>query len=379
MRIGVFIIGVLLALGLGKWSFSNDDADLPTVTLDEKIRGVCWVAGDSVVSDNFNHAVDANVKWISLTPFAWQEKHDSPDLHYDNSRSWWGERDEGILHTTRLAREKGMKVMLKPHIWLTRADGKWRSDIEMSTDQEWDTWFGHYESMILHYARLAAQGRMEALCIGTELLKPSTRYPERWESIIRKIREVYNGHLTYAANFHDEFEQITFWDKLDFIGVQAYFPLSNRESPDKNELIRSWKKHAATLRKVAGTYNRPVIFTEIGYKNCTDAAIEPWVWPSQVNAESVVISEDFQAICYEALFEVMWPMKWFGGLFIWKWFPGTHELDYDGVRAKMLERRKSWSARRNIPLGPNVEFTPQRKKAETVLSEWFGIEDLTEK
>ena len=378
MRFGIVIIGLLALLGLGKWSNSSL-GDPPKVSFEEKMRGVCWVAGDSVIQANFDDAVRANVRWISQTPFAWQEGHDNPMIGYDNSKSWWGERDEGVLHTTALAHERGLKVMLKPHIWLTRADGKWRSDIKMNSEDHWDTWFQQYESMILHYARLAQKGRMEALCIGTELLHPSTIYPDKWRSIIMKIRSVYDGQLTYAANFHDEFEMIEFWSDLDFIGVQAYFPLTSKLAPGKNELVRSWRKHSKTLEEIAVKYQRPVIFTEVGYKNCTDAAIEPWIWPDQMSSKSVSISDEFQADCYDAMFEVMWSKKWFAGLFIWKWFPGTYALDYDGFQERMEERRKEWSQRRNIELGPRVQFTPQRKKAEEVMASWFGNDNLVEK
>ncbi len=96
-------------------------------------------------------------------------------------------------------------------------------------------WFSNYEKFILHYAELAEKNHLDILCIGTELQKTIPKEKE-WRSLIKKIRYVYHGPLTYAANFYVEFEKITFWDELDYIGIQAYFPLSKSNDPMLSEL-----------------------------------------------------------------------------------------------------------------------------------------------
>ena len=45
-----------------------------------------------------------------------------------------------------------------------------------------------------------------------------------WRKLIRKTRSLYQGQLTYAANF-DQYHEVSFWDALDFMGVNAYFSL----------------------------------------------------------------------------------------------------------------------------------------------------------
>ena len=35
-----------------------------------------------------------------------------------------------------------------------------------------------------------------------------------WRRIIGEVRKVYDGKLTYSANWYREFEQITFWMSL---------------------------------------------------------------------------------------------------------------------------------------------------------------------
>jgi hypothetical protein len=138
----------------------------------EKQQGVCWVGGrEKVTEEHFNSLVDHNVTWISQTPFGWQAKSDTAYLRFETKASdgktrgiMWGESDEGISETTRLAKSKGIKTLLKPHLWVR---GSWPGEIEMRNEKDWNTWFLHYEKFILHYATLAEQNKIEAMCIGT--------------------------------------------------------------------------------------------------------------------------------------------------------------------------------------------------------------------
>lgn len=335
------------------------------------MKGLCWVGGDSVAMHNIDQITDIGTNWISQTPFGWMSGHDSPEIILNNDRAWWGETDRGIVHTAKLARSSGVKTMLKPHIWLRRGNGKWRSDIEMKNDAEWEQWFESYQSWILHYAFLAEENEIEALCIGTELYQTTKQHPDKWRSIISDIRKVYSGQLIYAANWYKEYEEITFWDDLDYIGVQAYFPLSKRENPSKDELIKSWKKHKKGLEKISNKFNKKIVFTEIGYKNTVDSAKEPWTWPQDMD-HSIELNEDIQSKCYAALFEAMWEEPWFDGLFIWKWFHTTYKHeDYESYFGAWNKRKKEWSKKKNKGLGPTVYFTPQKDKALYLISDWY--------
>lgn len=339
----------------------------------EKIRGVCWVAGDSITNLNFEPLINNNVEWISQTPFGYMGEYNEPNIRFDggNRRHHWGDSDYGLIYTAQMAKSCGIKTILKPHIWMNTRSGKWRSDIAMKSKKDWDLWFSNYEKMILHYAKVAEEGEMEAYCIGTELLQPSTKHPEKWRAMIRKIRKVYSGQLTYAANFYKEYDNIEFWDELDFIGVQAYFPLVSKDFPNKRELIKAWRKPMKKMAKLAKKFNKPIVFTEVGYKNTADAAIEPWVWPNNVDKDKVMISDEVQATCYEALFESLWKEDWFGGIYIWKWFHGGHRFTLDDYWAYREERRKKYMGDDYTP-GMSVRFSPQGKAAEQVMARWFS-------
>ena len=309
----------------------------------ERQRGLCRVGGGPVTAEHLAAAADTNATWISQTPFGWQPDPRTPSLSLVTSdRIYWGEQDRGLRETTRLAHEAGLKVVLKPHIWM---HGSWRGEIAMETPADWRTWFTQYRRFILHYARLAEEAGIELFCVGTELGRTTGRERE-WREIIAAVREAYSGSLVYAANWNREFEMVPFWDALDYIGVQAYFPLSRRPSPRLEELKQGWAEPLERLAAVAKRWDRPILLTEVGYRSTRDAAIRPWEWESAAGTDP-----DLQARCYQALFETVWTQPWCAGVYFWKWFPDLAVV------------RKGWE---------DAQFTPQGKPAQAVLARGFA-------
>lgn len=315
-----------------------------------KQKGVSWVAGRRPVQEqDLALLAQKHADWISQTPFSWQQELDSPELQMaTDGHVHWGETDEGIETTARLARQMGIHTLLKPHVWLVRRDpGKWIDAIAMDSEENWRRWFDDYRRFILHYAQLAERCGIEALCVGTELHTAAVAREADWRRLISDVRNVYSGKLTYAANWYKEFEEVAFWDQLDYIGIQAYFPLSDKETPSVAELKRSWQAHVETIRQVQRKFRKPVLFTEVGYRSMKDAAIRPWEWPERSNSPADEAGLATQANCYEAFFQTFWNRDWVAGAYIWKWFPGAQQ-----VRGQ--------------------EFSPQGKPAEQVMTRWFG-------
>ena len=317
---------------------------------DTRHRGVSWVAGGEVSASDFEPLAGANVNWIVQTPFGWQRGHDATELKLvTDGRIFWGERDDGLGETARLARGKGIRTLLKPHIWLSGAKGKWRSDIEMGSEEDWAEWFASYRTFILHYARLAEEIGADALCVGTELRATVQHRPDAWRRLIAEVRQVYSGKLTYAANWYREFEEVPFWDALDYIGIQGYFPLAASTGATVESLVAGWRPHLDAIRAVQGKFDKPVLFTEIGYRAIPEAAIKPWEWPERGSAKAIPGGEQAQARAYRAFFETFWEQEWFAGAYFWKWFPGA-------------------GGRHDGPVG----YTPQGRTAERVMAEWYG-------
>ena len=310
------------------------------------LRGVCWEAAGEIDSTDLDPLVRIRANWISQTPFGWQRVLDSPEIRvaYGGPHRWggfWGESDEGILETTRWAHARGIHVLLKPHIW---THGGWSGSIAMRTDENWAKWFDDYREFILHYADLAERSGAEAFAVGTEL-GGTTKHEREWRSIIAEVRKHYKGPLVYCANWAEDLHHTEFWDALDWIGVQAYYPLSKRRAPTSGELVQGWNGPLADLDQLARIWAKPVVLTEVGYHSLDTAASRPWEWDLQGN-----LSMDTQACCYEALFRALPDHPAVNGVFIWKWHP-------DYARAG----------------GPgDTEYSPQRKPAEQVLARGYA-------
>lgn len=292
-----------------------------------------------------------NIDWITLVPFCSQESHDSPELRHRQKDSMDLVRSNmRWVEQIQVAHNAGMKVFIKPHIWLhTESTDKWRSDIYPANDADWQTWQESYRDYILRYARVAEEGQAEMFCIGTELTRLSLEKPKYWRNLIQEVRTIYSGKITYAANWYQEYENLTFWDELDYIGIQAYFPLTSNENPSLAQISKGWSKHISVIEKVSKRYKRKVLFTEMGYKSTRDSAIKPWVWIDYSNIKKEQESQETQARCYQAFFDAVWPQNWMAGVHLW-------QMRSDHIKGE---------------LGSNLDFTPQGKMAEGVIKAGF--------
>jgi len=278
------------------------------------------------------------VKCVSIVPTWYQDKYNSTVIER-NERT---PSDESLRHAIRKAHEEGMFVMLKPHIDLTYDEENSRSDIGFSTDDKWDEWFDNYTKFIVHYAKLAQSEDVEFFCVGTELSFAATRTDSWKNKVIPKVRKVFKGSIMYAANW-DEYINVEFWDALDYAGIDAYFPLTDKNMPNYTELKQGWKKWVDDINEWASRVKKPVVFTECGYASVNTAAVKPW----EENRGSKP-NPALQADCYKALMEELWDKHWFFGLYWWNWntYEGSGGVD-------------------------NKDFTPQNKPAIECIKQWY--------
>ena len=79
----------------------------------------------------------------------------------------------------------------------------------------------------------------------------------------------------YAANWWGEYNCIAFWDAVDYIGINAFFPLSDRPDPSLAELRSLAETVADEIATVQRAASKPVIFTEVGFKSVTGTSVRP--------------------------------------------------------------------------------------------------------
>lgn len=281
--------------------------------------------------------------WVAVLPYGFLGPDDR--VAFNRQRQWWGETTDGVAATIARARDLGLKVMLKPHVWAGRAG--WVGEYAPDSEEGWERFRKSYTNYILTFAALADSLQVELFVVGTELDRTVRERPELWDRLIDQVEDVYAGALTYAANW-DGVQDMPFWDRMDFIGVDAFFPLSSAADPGVDELVDAWGPIVAHLAELCRDHERPLLFTEFGYRSIDGAAGNQWELPPE-RRRDVSPNAETQVVAYEALFRTWWERPWFAGGFLWKWVPE------DGRRAD----------------GLRADYTPQHKPAEAVIERWF--------
>ena len=311
----------------------------------EKINGVSFVASrEKVGQQHVDEVLKINANHAAVMPFGFIREINSPHIIFDTERQWYGETKNGAKQYIEMLQKNGVKVMLKPQIWIWR--GEFTGTLKMQSEEDWQTLENSYEKFMLAYAGLAQDTHVSILCVGTELEQFVKNRPEFWKKLVVNIKEVYKGKLTYAANW-DEYPRTTFWEDLDYIGIDAYFPLSEERTPSVAQLKQGWEKHKDKMKALSIEKGKPILFTEYGYRSMDFTAKKPWL----VDRNEDKVNLDGQVNAKKAIFEEFWKEDWFAGGYVWKWF-----INHDKAGG-----------------GKDNRFTPQNKPAQLVIRDHYKM------
>jgi len=330
----LLVISCVLIIGISSL------ISLPTKSKD-KINGVSLVSPPRQIEpDKLDDLKKVNAGWVAVIPYGFSQSGQA-SVTFDHDRQWWGERTEGIRELIGFAKDKGLKIMLKPHVWV-RGEG-WTGDYKLSTEEDWIIWERDFSRYILNHAEVANSLDVEMLCIGTEYRTPARERPEFWRGLIKEVRKRYSGKITYASNW-DNYMNISWWDAVDYIGIDSYFPLAEGDSPTVEKMKEGWVPLKKKLEAFSRKWDKSILFTEYGFQSVKGGAGRHWEVDKAIeNADMEV-----QSKAYEATFQSLWNESWFAGGFLWKWHLTTR------------------GAERNI-----TRFTPQGKPAEDVIAKWY--------
>ncbi len=309
-----------------------------------KIDGVSFVASPNAAEQrHVDPVVDVAANYAAIMPFGFIRDIETPQIVFDTDRQWFGETKAGAGQYIDLLHTNNISVMLKPQIWIWR--GEFTGYLKMKTEEDWKQLEESYTKFIINYAELAAEKRVDLFCIGTELEQFIVNRPAYWLKLISEIKKIYKGKLTYAANW-DEYKRVPFWSELDYIGVDAYFPISDSQTPTVEEAKIGWQQWKDELKGVSEREKRKIIFAEYGYRSVDFAGKEPW----RSDRDMTEVNLEAQSNLTQALFSEIYPEDWYAGGFIWKWF---------------IDHSKSGG-------NENAQFTPQNKPVEVVIKTHYG-------
>ncbi len=328
-------------------------AEFPTIK-DSFLKGVCFahvgyqIYNGYLSKDAFRSlqkTKELGINSFSITPFTSMRNADNPVPF----RFWefaGAENDESLIYLKHVSDKLNMSVMMKPHVYL--GERSWPGDIQMHNKKDWNLFFHYYYDWIFNYVMLSEIYKIPMMCIGNELSKTTVGHEKQWAELINKVRSIYDGKITYSANWGEEFENVKFWKHLDYIGLSEYYPLSDKSNPSDSELYHGAERIMSKVKKIAQKYNKKVVFTEVGFRSSE----EPWKTSMESSNGKREINLKNQERCYNALFKAAYKQKWLMGMYWWKW---PSYLGYTGVN-----------------LGePYDLYPPNNKPAEYMMQKWF--------
>ena len=311
----------------------------------KKINGMSLVASRDTLSEvQLRPLLATQTNFVSIMPFGFVRDITAPNIYFNTNRQWYGETVEGVAQYIEIAHSHGLQVMLKPQIWIM--NGVYTGHMKMTTEADWQLLETTYRDFIMTFGKVAAENEVALFCIGTELQRFIEHRPEFWKELIAEVKLIYPGKLTYAANW-DEYDSFPFWEELDYIGVDAYFPISEAKTPTLAQAKAGWAPWVKELKHVSRRHDTPVLFTEFGYRSRDFAGKEPW----QSERTEKDVNMEAQVNLLQGLYESVWQEPWMHGGFLWKWF-----LAHDRVGGV-----------------ENTMFTPQNKPAEKLLKDFYDI------
>ena len=300
--------------------------------------------GSAACARTMTELVRMGANWVSVTPFG--RIADLKPTGIDWSFEAPFEQNRlAVSAAIRQAHASGLRVLLVPHIWVE--SGQWRGEIDPGGDGAWARWARSYGAFLVAWADVAREAAADMFSVGVELRTwVTTDRAPSFFPIIADVRRVYPGPITYSANW-DDAEDTLIWPALDLVGINAFYPLSDRKGATFAELLEGGRSVASRVRRVGEAWGRPVVFTEIGYTTRSDPAVRPWEWPEHLS--QIEVDQQAQADAYRAILAPVLDEPSFLGFFVWRVY-----ADPDDV-----SQESEWG------------FSPRGKLAELVIRDAF--------
>ncbi len=281
---------------------------------------------------------DLGADTVLFSVNAYQTDAGATDIHVDPRKT----PEDAIWRALlRLARDCGLRIVLMPKILLSAPRGQeWRGVI--NPGRQWSVWFARYGDFIMHYARLAADCDVDVFVVGSELLT-AEKHTGRWRQLIAEVRGVFDGLLTYSANW-DHYAAVQFWDDLDLVAMTSYYRTAEGLEPTRAMMVSTWRSIRSEILEWQSRIGRPILFTEVGWCSQRGCSLAPWNYHYNPVASVTGLRE--QRLNYEAFIQVWNDQPAVAGVIWWEWaHHGGGSSDYG--------------------------YTPKNKPAQAVLQDWF--------
>ena len=300
--------------------------------------------GSKAYEATLDELVSWGVNWVSLTPFGRVGNTEGRGVDPTFEASPTANR-KNIGLAIDQAHARGLRVLLVPHLWIESGD--WRATIHPQGELAWKQWAESYTRFATAWAQVAEKHHADAFAAGVELRSwVTTRHAHSFSDVIRAIRSIYSGILTYSANW-DDAEHTLVWGELDLIGINAFYPLADGPNATPDAMRKRAVGIAGEVRALSERWRKPVFFSEMGYTTRPDPAWKPWEWPEDLGRP--VVDEAAQALATASLLGPFIDDESFPGFFVWRTYADPNDVSQE----------------------PAWGFSPRGKQAEGVLKNFW--------
>ena len=323
---------------------SISDATIALDQLASTLPNIEWVSvvvswfADSLEIDNCSiyPAIENSNNHIFTSPLEWNvagiDRYNAREVSRDiNGNPNYGGtiNDQSLINFLMELKKRGYKIMLYPILLIDNIDKPWRGRItgNHSDINNFFTKEDGYNNFILHYANLT-KNYIDTFCIGSELKGITQKANVDLQNIyhtdtiefpgVKKLKELAGYvknivgskvKLTYAADWseyhsvpirylveHFGFQEARYYnmdelwtsDNIDYVGIDAYFPLTDSRQPltgfSRESIIRGWTTGENINYHYEDNENKT---TRIAITNRSDAIkdIDYWWNNTHINGE----------------------------------------------------------------------------------------------
>jgi hypothetical protein len=230
---------------------------------------VAWFA-NSIEAANCNILPGVEYNSSTTFPDKWQvARYDRSSAHLISKNKYSSPiyggsiNDASIIRYLDELKNRGYKIMFYPMIFVDKPSKPWRGRITGDAAGIERFFYGPngYNNFILHYANLV-KGKVDAFLIGSEMVgltkfrDSKNNFPavDALIDLAKNVRAVIGKEVkvSYGADWSEYHHTDDGWynldklwacDDIDFVGIDAYFPLTNVSNNfyDEEKIIKGWE------------------------------------------------------------------------------------------------------------------------------------------
>jgi hypothetical protein len=267
-------------------------------------------------------------RWVEMMVELYQDTPTSTYVHAGAATSPPADMEQGIVTAHRL----GFQVFVVPHLDVLSPAGAWSGNVAFGDPAQAQAWFDSYWNAYEPYARIASAAGAEQLSIATELDGLQSVNATLWTQLIQRFAAIFPATLTCDINWNMIVSPQPWMQdpRLTYLGVSEYDSIAGQPVVLSETAIEAvWHQRLLpNLDTFSAAIRKPLIVSEIGYHNSSDALYNPWRHYLIAPADTTL-----QRDAYVAAVQALYGDPHIYGVYFWAWWNGIFAPSSDAASA----------------------------------------------